>query len=290
MEMWRYAAELKQPYPNAKLPFHHFPHKSGVYYGVEIKTNSQGFREREYVIPKDNGKKRVVVLGDSFTLGWGVPFENIFSKQVERLLNANEIKVEVANLGIGNYNTSMEVELFKLKGIQLDPDLVILAYFVNDAEPTPAVTTSLEYSIIKHSYLIAFLFDRYIKIKAVLDANYDWRAYYSGLYKKEAEGLSSTELAIRELSKLCTQRKIKLLVVNIPELRMLKHYPFRSATAYIHSLAERENIPFLDLLPEFVNEDPISLWVSPEDPHANSKANAIMAQAIFRKIMEDKLL
>ena len=62
-EMWRYASELKQRLPYAKLPFHHFPNREGRYYGAEIRTNSLGFRDREYSIQKPGGRKRIIVLG-----------------------------------------------------------------------------------------------------------------------------------------------------------------------------------------------------------------------------------
>ncbi len=31
---------------------------------------------------------------------------------------------------------------------------------------------------------------------------------------------------------------------------------------------------------------PQSLWISPEDPHANAKANTIIAQQLYNKILD----
>jgi lysophospholipase L1-like esterase len=290
MEMWRYASDLKQPMANPRLPFHHFPDKEGDYYGVHIKTNSMGFRYREITFAKPEGTKRILLLGDSFTLGWGVPFEETYSSLLEKYLNQKEKRTEVVNLGVGNYNSIMELELFKLKGLELNPDLVILMYYINDAEPTPIVTTSFKYSLVKHSYLVAFLFDRYIKLKPLLNKSYGWNEYYSNLYKEGLPGLSANREAIKELIRVCKGRDVQLLIVNIPELRVLKEYPFPSATEFVRGIAREGNVVFFDLLPSLAREEPSTLWVSTEDPHANSKANAIIAEALFKKLMSEPSL
>lgn len=290
MEMWRYAAELKKPLPYDNLPFHHFPNKQGSYYGVDIKTNSLGFRDYEYSIEKPSGKKRILFLGDSFTLGWGVPFDHTFSKQLEATLNKKDDSYQVINMGIGNYNSIMEVELFKLKGLMLNPDLVILMYFINDAEPTPKRMSALGYFFKKHSYLYGFLFDRYSKLKARFNKNFSWQNYYSQLYSRESANLSANKKAIKELFDLCEQAGIKVLVVNIPELHKLKDYPFSFAGEYIKSLALEADVPFLDMLNSFVDYGPELLWVSPEDSHANVKTNTIIAGQIYKKMQEDNLI
>lgn len=291
MEMWRYASELKQPLPYTQLPFHHFPDKEGRYYGVNIKTNSFGLRDYEYNIEKPEGKKRIIFLGDSFTLGWGVPLETLFSKQIERMLNKRGNNYEVINMGAGNYNSTMETELFKLKGLGLNPDLVILMYFINDVEPVPRKISTPEYIVKKHSYFFAFLFDRYVKLRLRFDRDFEWSKYYSSLYSVEnLKSLASNKESIKELIRLCKKNNIKLLIVNIPELRVLREYPFSFATEYIKGLAEETNVPFLDLLPSFAGHEPESLWTNLEDPHANAKANSITAQVIYKKILNEGLI
>ncbi len=285
MEMWRYASEMKQPLPYKRLPFHHYPDKEGFYYGVNVKINSLGLRDHEYSSKKPENIKRVIFLGDSFTFGWGVPLEKLYSKQVEKMLNREVRKVEVINMGIGNYNSIMEVELFKRKGLMLDPDAVILMYFVNDTEPVPRLKSKVEYVILRNSYFMAFLFDRLVKLKTFFDKDFEWSKYYLSLYSDEnSSNLDANKKAIRELIEICSSKGIKLLVVNIPELRTLKTYQFDKATTHIKALAAEGNVPFLDLLPALVGQEAESLWVSSEDPHASELANRIIAEEIYDKI------
>jgi hypothetical protein len=55
----------------------------------------------------------------------------------------------------------------------------------------------------------------------------------------------------------------------------------RTATEFVRSAAEQNDVPFVELLPALVNEDPSTLWVTKEDPHANAKANALIGRALF---------
>jgi lysophospholipase L1-like esterase len=286
MEMWRYASDIKRPLPRSDLPFHHFPGKTGTYYGVKIETNSMGFRDTECAVEKPNGKTRIIALGDSFTLGWGVEFAETFSQRLEHLLAERGYPVEVINMGVGNYNTTMEVELFKWKGLALDPDVVILMFFVNDPEPVPPRRPALTYAAIKHSYFGAFLFDRLVRVRARFIKSFEWDRYYRSLYSARNEAnIRANMQAVKDLIATCRAGGIRLLIVNIPEMHDLKNYRFGYATDYIRNLAEEGGVPFLDLLPALAAYEPESLWVSPEDPHANSRANAVMADEIMGAVL-----
>jgi len=69
MEMWKYAVELKRPVSDPSLSFAHMPGRSAFLMGVPMDINSSGHRDREYAQPKPPGVFRIVMLGDSTTLG-----------------------------------------------------------------------------------------------------------------------------------------------------------------------------------------------------------------------------
>lgn len=289
-EMWRYAAQLKEPLPaGASPPFHHKPSAVGTYYGVEIRTNREGFRGDELAPGTRQGRKRVVVLGDSFALGWGVPFAETVAMRLQGLLNGSGKGFEVVNMGVGNYNTAMEVDLFKLKGIRLQPDMVVLLYYINDSEPTPTIDGGGS-TIFRHLYLPAYIATR-VRQLGLRAASSDWLlAYYRKLYRPGAPGLERTRQALTELRQLCAERGIRLLVVNIPDLRRLDGYPFAFASEIPRTFAERNRLPYLDLLPVFAPYSGDRLWVSGEDPHMNGFANKIAARAIYEKMTSAGML
>src|SRR5262249_46076707 len=112
IEMWKYARDVKQRSGDPLIGHEHRPHAQAFLMGVDVETNSEGHRDRELPIERQPGVGRVVMLGDSFIEGWGVPFEDTISKRLEKLFDKAGEKVEVMNTGVGNYNTVMEVEAF----------------------------------------------------------------------------------------------------------------------------------------------------------------------------------
>ena len=56
---------------------------------TKVLINSKGLRDREYKYAKPPGTRRILCLGDSFKLGYGVEADQTFAKVLERLLNAD---------------------------------------------------------------------------------------------------------------------------------------------------------------------------------------------------------
>ena len=108
VEMSRYALILKEDSPNPLIGHHHRPGTQATLMGVSIHTNADGFRDDEYPVEKGD-RRRIIFLGDSLTLGWGVEKEETFEHILESELNAIS-PTEIINLGIGNYNTVLPGE------------------------------------------------------------------------------------------------------------------------------------------------------------------------------------
>lgn len=103
-------------------------------YNVKTNFNSKGFNDYEYPTEKNSSAFRILVLGDSFIEALQVPRELNFPKQLEKKLNENDNgkKYEVLSFGVSSYATENEFMLLKREGVLYNPDLVIVAYFVND--------------------------------------------------------------------------------------------------------------------------------------------------------------
>jgi hypothetical protein len=285
MEMWRYAREMKQLTGDPDLPFVNKPAASGRFYGAEIRTNALGCRSAE-LAPEKGARKRLLFLGDSFTLGFGVPASAIFTTLVQRKLGDSSTPYEVINAGVGNYNSRMELAWLEKNQARVQPDAIVLMFYLNDVEATPHIGGP-GYLLARHSYLYALLADRYRKLMTRMGRDrYTWRAYYSHLYDGSNTGLQSNRQALRELAAFCRKRALPLMVVNIPDIHQLKPYPFPQATRYIERACAEDGVPFVDLLPALQSYDPASLWVSPEDTHTNAFANGIIAERVLGALCE----
>ena len=110
------------------------PATTGEYH-TQIRTNSHGLREdKEYSMPKPPGTFRILAVGDSFTMGVGVELAQTWVKVLERSLagGGSPVKYEVINAGVPGYDTSQEVAYVSNDGSNLDPDLVLLGFFVGN--------------------------------------------------------------------------------------------------------------------------------------------------------------
>jgi lysophospholipase L1-like esterase len=289
VEMWRYAREVKRVADDPRVGHEHRPHAQSYLMGVPVRTNAWGDRNHEIPIAKAPGVFRILMLGDSLMFGWGVAEEDIVSRRLETLLTARYPgrRIEVINTGVGNYNTDMAVGAYLARTSKFDPDLVVLNYFINDAEPTPSyATTWLERNSQAFVYFAS-------KIDAALrqtGGESDWRAYYRGLYEPgNATALAAAGRAIGELAAAARAKNTPVVVANYPELRELRPYPFESATAWVAGIARSNGMPFVDLLPAVANEVPETLWVTRPDPHPNAKADRLFAEALDRFLAESVL-
>jgi lysophospholipase L1-like esterase len=109
------------------------PHSAVTYQTGEFtfvaQANSAGFRDREFP-PARAARLRVIVLGDSFTFGWGVAQDEAWPKALERLFPAGEI--EIANLGQPGAGPAEYERIARRAVPMLRPDLVIVAVLQGD--------------------------------------------------------------------------------------------------------------------------------------------------------------
>jgi lysophospholipase L1-like esterase len=289
-EMARYAKELKVIIDENF--FRHRPNKAGTYYGVEIKTNSMGWREdKGYQSEKPSEVKRLIVLGDSITLGWGVESSQAYPKVLEKLLNSDTtltFKYEVINTGVGNYNTRLELEMLK-RTLAYNPDIIILGYSINDAEMWHKQSAAA-LVLGNYSYLYGFLWDKLFNIGNKLGINKNYKKYYQKLYTSDNKGKSQFENSFSTIVSIAKERRSPLIFLNIPDLHKTNPYPFNEINDYIENLVSTNNIPYLNLLDAVKGIKPTRLWVSDEDPHPNATAHSIYANKIYHFLKEGNLI
>jgi lysophospholipase L1-like esterase len=289
LEMWKYAREVKVRDTRPDIGHRHRRNADAQLMGVRVRTNAYGFRSPDIAEKAAAGVARIAFVGDSIAMGWGVAEQETFAQQVIAALQAAGHKVDGYNLGVGNYNTTQELALFRDVGAQLKPDIIVLAYFINDAEPMPKYADNDwldEHSAawVVFRYRIDSLFRQFGEAP-------DWKRYYRDLYEPNAEGWKQTRAALGGFADEARKLGAELVVFNIPELRELKPYPFNDITAKVRHVVEKYGVPFIDLLPSVEKLDPPSLWVTVPDPHPNGKADTAFAAAMAPQIagLLDKL-
>lgn len=106
-----------------------FCYKPGVDLGRILKTNDLGLRSA----PIDQEKKvpRVLVLGDSFTFGYGLMEGEPFCHVLQQRLKG---RIDVVNAAVSGFEIQDSVaQYFRLMN-RVDPDLIILPFVKNDLD------------------------------------------------------------------------------------------------------------------------------------------------------------
>lgn len=95
-------------------------------YDSVLVTNSRGEVGPEIPATKAPGEFRVVVLGDSYTAGGQVPYDQNFTALLEQRLHADgHPNVRVINAGVGGYTEYNELGTLQNNIAWMQPDLVV---------------------------------------------------------------------------------------------------------------------------------------------------------------------
>ena len=119
---------------------HVMPPSSEMYHGnfegveVFVRTNADGLRTTYGQEGFRRHGTRIAVLGDSFTLGFGVPAEQAFPARLEDLLRAgaSDADVAVLNAGVVSYSPIIQRRQYERIVASYEPDLVILMLDMSD--------------------------------------------------------------------------------------------------------------------------------------------------------------
>ena len=276
---------------------------------VLMTINSLGLRGDEIPAKKPAGTCRILGIGDSFAFGDGVKDEDTFLHRLQMQLNAatpGKKPFEVLNAGVQGYNTRDEVLNLEHRWLALEPDVVLIVFYINDAYNDGVILNAgqeLEIyqskppGLAQYSYLWDLAQHRYQSHRAAKTLEKFYHTKYfsdpeSFFKSEEAFNVDWTvcDAALERAAQLARTRKFKLGLVMFPELYQLDDdYPFGAIHKLVGEACRRREIPFLDLFDTFRGRKPESLWVHPCNHHPNEIAHALAATAVEQFVREQFL-
>lgn len=117
------------------MPSEQYVHKTADY-RVNISTNDKGVRTDSSIpYEKANDVVRIVVLGDSFGMGYGVNLEESFTELTRQKLELKTGKKhEVINLSVSGFGTAEHLIMLKNEGLKYSPDIVLSTWHHTDPQ------------------------------------------------------------------------------------------------------------------------------------------------------------
>jgi len=289
--------------PNPKIGYEPIPNvgydgKSLEFFQYRGTSNRRGYRGPAYSDAKPPGIYRIAVFGDSVTEGIGIDdYEDLYTAKLERKLREAGVDAQVMNFGVSGYNTQQEVETLKDKAVRLDPDLVLLAYSLNDtAGPGYWILRSLlldlndkervhsfDEDLIRHLTKSALY--RFVRFR-LLAPDADDEKYRE--YKKYMTD-NSVEEYVGELARVSESSDFKAVVVVFPQFtdRTFTAYRHNEDHAYIRSIAEAQDQRVFDLLPAFTTcRKEVEGSLHRDNLHPNKRGHTRAADAIAKFVLE----
>lgn len=110
------------------------PHCTARVAGKAFRTNALGLRDDEVA---DDGRARILAIGDSCTFGWGVEQGEAYPQVLQTLLDASPHagRFRVVNAGIPGYTSHHGRLYLDAQGRALHPAVVVASYGFNDIAP-----------------------------------------------------------------------------------------------------------------------------------------------------------
>ena len=278
IEMWRYANNLKKISENPDLGHIHQPSKNATLQGVNIAINSLGMRGPEGQNLSMN-KKKVLLLGSSITLGWGVDEDETVRAVLEKRLGNN---FQVLNGGIGNYNVARSVNNYELHWRDVvKPDYIVIHYFINDAE---YLSPSEENLVFKNSQLAVILYHIFQGLMRGSPEISKLEKHYKNVYAPTSRGYKEMLVALDKLKKITDNDGTKVIFAMIPDIHQLQNYPFKFVHKRMQKISADREWLYVDFLENLQNFQGPELWTIPGDPHPNGIVHGIMAMQLSHSI------
>ena len=239
----------------------------------------------------EKNKNKIIVIGDSVTLGLGVKFEDTFVELIKKSIETeNTTVIGFSNIGI-DFNNVLDTLLENIIRISKEGDLIIYQFNYNDI--TKATNNSsvikkkqnisskifrefqkIKFKYLNHSSFIKYLNHHFSLFFKNIDGDcyernieslgqYTYAFFSKGFENDSKISWSRFEKKLLKLKKLTDEKKLKLYVLISPiSLQINNHEKTNKLNLdmncstvngyiYLKSLLEKNNIEVIDPLMKF---------------------------------------
>jgi hypothetical protein len=314
---YRYYLSRKAPsFPPVGIEnaiYHHDlkPNFSGPQrFGTEVAnyvTNNMGFRDREMrTVNQNHSRYRLIFIGDSFTEGVGVDYDDTFVGIIQR----SQPDMDILNAGVESYAPVLENLKIENKLLGLKPDHIVMLVDPSDIQDSIVYHYWLKHRdkpkesamkvLLQTSKFLSDVVKR-ISPHFFLDPSlpFDphgnvWLNYYEerGMWlqskqiydKWGKEGLILLLSDIADTINICKQHHVKLTVVIYPWPQYIKNKSYLvDYQGQVRQLCVKNGIELIDLFDVFTPAT-LSTHFIEGDIHWNKKGHELVAKTLLQRL------
>lgn len=252
-----------------------------------VQLNNVGVRDSlaVYNLKRTPGKRRITVLGDSFTVGHGIAnVEDRFANLIRHARPQWEVHIFAKNgLDTGGHLRYSS----RFAHGQYEVDVVLLAYCLNDisdindswrSKMRAAIGESQPPAIVMHSYVINTWYYRLLSVRnPYLGGYYDFvtDAYRSELWHAQKSRLAALHQDVKDAG-------ARLAVVTFPFMHTIgADNDFGEVHEALDAFWQAQGVEHLDLKGIYEPFKAEQLVVNTYDAHPNELAHRLAADAII---------
>lgn len=274
-----------------------------------LDHNSLGMRGPEPDSPKS--RPRVLLLGDSIAYGFGLPLEDSIATRAELFLGKLGVEVEVLNGGTCGYDTKQEARLLEKLGPDLDLDMVVVVYCLNDVRSRGGPNERMVRDATKrgqeadwNAALAAHTmspFERFwmtnshvarlallLRQSEALEVTQETKSKLSG----EGLDVSIVEAGLGRIAGFCNEEGVRRSVAIMPWIGSVERkYPYADHHEIVGQLAETLGFGVVDLYEPFLEGRGRSgkTMHRENDPVHPDRAGAILAARVIAEHVAARL-
>lgn len=181
-----------------------------------LPHNSLNMSERE---PGPKSGLRVLVIGDSYTEGAGVPRDQRFTNLLEERLRKSHSGAEVYNAGACGLDTFGEADVLDRIGDKIQPDIVVVGYCLNDSEgeaqPVTAAPPVLDPFML--GTVQSYAWYRWTVVRNKFDPQI--LSYSDKLFTDHAPSSPGWQRVLKGMDRIaswCDQRRVRRVMIVFP--------------------------------------------------------------------------
>jgi len=208
-------------------------HIKGGEYEIDARVNGEGMRdETPHPTPAPPGNIRILALGDSFTFGTSVNYDDSWVVLLEKELRARGLHADVVKAGIPSYDTRAELITLQRLYDRYRPDVVLVCFLPNDLftnlpsswRPDSPGQAKEVVNPTDHSWSLQtiMLFQRLVFQSDALYVKLYSMTSRRAFFTPQPVGAAAVQFAVTrdlfgEMQDYCRQRNIRLAVLSVPE-------------------------------------------------------------------------